>query len=182
MGVLQFIKNIQLCWFLFVYFCFGWIFFFYPFPWPVLSLLITRQRSWKFLIHLSISQSSKKFPQFLLFLCILTSKAFIWSSLHTHVSPSLSVMRLPPPTESFLNRWPVAGCCCALLVGLQEAAYLCLCVRACFSARVCVRAHEHARVHIHKCVRLRKGLTLQMLILVRKCVCVFVCLCQSVLL
>lgn len=69
----------------------------------------------------------------------------------------------------------MAGCCCALLVGLQEAAYLCLRVRACFSARVCVRAHEHARVHIHKCVRLRKGLTLQMLILVRKCVCVCFC-------
>lgn len=84
-------------------------------------------------------------------------------------------MRLPPPTESFLNRWPVAGCCCALLVGLQEAAYLCLRVRACFSARVCVRAHERARVHIHKCVRLCKGLTLQMLILVRKCVCVCFC-------
>lgn len=99
-------------------------------------------------------------------------------SLLSPLSPSLSVMRLPPPTESFLNRWPVAGCCCALLVGLQEAAYLSLRVRACFSARVCVRA----RVHIHKCVRLRKGLTLQMLILVRNCVCVcvFVPVCPAV--
>lgn len=30
----------------------------------------------------------------------------------------------PPPTKGCLNRWLVAGCCCALLVGLQEAAYL----------------------------------------------------------
>lgn len=54
-------------------------------------------------------------------------------SLSPTVSLSLSIMSLPPPTEDCLNRWLVAGCCCALLVGLQEAAYLSVCVRV----RVC---------------------------------------------
>ena len=51
------------------------------------------------------------------------------------VSPSLSIKPLPPPSEGGRNRWLVAGCCRALLVGLQEAAYLCAC------ECVCVRAH-----------------------------------------
>ncbi len=51
------------------------------------------------------------------------------------ISLLLSIMSLRPPTEGCLNRWLVAGCCCALLVGLQEAAYLSACVRV----RVCIR-------------------------------------------
>lgn len=48
-------------------------------------------------------------------------------ALSPAVSLSLSIKSTFPPTEGCLNRWLVAGCCCALLVGLQEAAYLSAC-------------------------------------------------------
>lgn len=59
---------------------------------------------------------------------------FLFSPTHARTLPSFSPppSRTPPfpssacptPTEGCLNRWLLAGCCCALLVGLQETAYL----------------------------------------------------------
>lgn len=80
----------------------------------------------------------------------------------------------------------MAGCCCALLVGLQEAAYLSVCVRESLLMNVCVGicAHVHACVLMHRCVDMCRRLSVHMLIFVHKSsfVCVCVCLCLSVLL
>ena len=91
------------------------------------------------------------------------------------LSVSLSIMPLPPSTEGCLNRWPVAGCCCALLVGLQEAAYLSerVQVRVCFLMCVVICAHALACVHMHRCVE--AYLCICSYLCVTTCLCVLFC-------
>lgn len=79
----------------------------------------------------------------ILLLFIITSKIFSLffhtpAALSPAVLPSLSIKSLPPPTEGCWNRWLAAGCCRAMLVGLQEAAYLCVCVSVCVPVEVYV--------------------------------------------
>lgn len=106
-----------------------------------------------------------------------------WPVFHTHVplprllSLFLFIMSLPSSTESSLNRWPVAGCCCARLVGLQEAAYLSegAQVRACFLMSVSICAHALASAHMHGCVEAHKCICSYLWFSALFCVFLLVC-------
>ena len=97
-----------------------------------------------------------------------------FSLFHTRVT------RSPPPHSPFpvslllpprgcLNRWLVAGCCCALLVGLQEAAYL----SACTAVSV---------VHVCSCSCVKRPVCPCMcfFLCISTCLRVFVLLCPAV--
>lgn len=88
-----------------------------------------------------------------------------------------------------LEQVACGSCCCALLVGLQEAAYLSVCVRArvCRLHGTCVLAYVRTCTHvlIQGCAGMCSLLSVHMLMFVHKCLfimCVSVCLCLSVLL
>lgn len=86
-------------------------------------------------------------------ICSLCFTLVSLSLLPSHSPFPVSLFLLPP--RGCLNRWLVAGCCCALLVGLQEAAYL----SACTAVSV---------VHVCLCSCVKKP--------VRPCVCSLLCI------